>query len=810
MPLEDGNAPETTASQRETTAIQDVVNYVADHGFVRPDESPKEGEDAQTEDLGEPLLMKGERNAPSELLTLTARGEQKKEAKAPKADMRIQGEFSPQLPPEVQAQNAAIARKELNFQEAQSFSRLQEGRALLQTKAMAQEIAANDFNEMQRLNNEHYARWETENAKLRADIDAARQLRVNPHNWRQSIGRSGRVASVMSVAVSQLAAGAGSPNLVWNRVKSAIEQDISAQEMAMTQEWKGIKASQEQQQHEADMLGKYYGFKEQARAVGYAALEAQVGVIMQRAANENEYQTWQMIRDRAQAEANASAAAALAKNATLYLDAPTYSSYQALLKAKRWQQAQAMLQESYRAQYGDTRPINENVLAHDQEGGYHIFGPAPTGAPPPTGEVSQTPVEAPQAPVQTTPAPAASRVAKRRTAAPAPSSPQQQVVPEVTPQAAPERPLTPQAAPERPLTPQEAASELALGAGPFYQEQLTMSDEQKAEVAKTQKEEEVLRRQAAAVEIEKGVVQRMGAEVIQKGGYKFAQLEREGFTTPSIRGQGLNTFLEGRDIILDPDNPEISVFPSYADAREGLKYDTRSGERAKYERENPELYEQYIEIEHEGTAAKPRWVESTFIPSNWGKLKLRGGSRLRTDAEARDKLREEVNTDFTRAENIARQANAIANYGTGTVFGLSMGPDGLTWPGDPEALAAAQERQSGQIGLGIEAMKLLDPSGRLTDQDIIVGKEYVTAILQDPSIKGWDLFTRVWRRVTGKDPSKGDLQRSIKRTLQAMAVKLSDAVAKKHNGEFVLDYEQHKKFEQQARDTEKFLRSEAD
>ena len=750
--------------------------------YERPVEGPTEAEAPATEEVAGKPLLRGETNAgtPSSATLATA---QPKAAGPGKAPMHLKGEYSPQLPGDVQDERQLIRQKELNFQEAQSFTRLNTGRALSQTKAMAQEIQMQDHLEMERLNKEHYSRWESENAQFRADIDAARQLRVNPNNYFQSVGRSGRVSSVLAAAASQMAAGAGNPNQAWNRIKATIEQDITTQKANIELEFGGIEAAQGQQDREQVLLEKYYGFEEKSRAVAMTALEAQVGVIMQRASNEMEYQAYQMIRDRARAEAIDASAAALAKNATLYLDQPTHTAYQNLIAANRWKEAQAMLQAAYQQEEGAAQAVDTSIQSYDEYGQPVTFDDPEVQ---PLGEV----VEGPESPVEAAPAVGAERVARKRPSAERTASPEEQA-PETEPQQTP-------ASEEAPLTPEQADMERRLGGPMDAGEQVTLSPEEKAE---NERAEKALRARANAAQIEQNIAQRMGPAI--RTSYRHEELKRL-----NMKPQGFNTFLEARDIILDPDNPEIAVFPSYEDAREGLKYDTRTGARAAYERKNPELYEDYTFLEHEGTKTKPRWIESNYVETAWGRLKLARTSSYRADQDKRETLMQTVNKDFLRAQDIHRQAKALKSHGTGSFMGLQIGPDGITWPGDDNAAYAMNEKLSGQIGLGIRAMKQLDPSGRLTDKDIEVGIQFMTALQQSPGVKAWGLLTDIYRNVTGQDPTKGAVRKSLVRVLAATTLKLSDAIAIEHKGHIVMDHDQDNKFRETRAEIEAWLRSD--
>lgn len=752
-----------------------VPEWITDTFAAGRDETPKEGEDAQAQVASEAAPhITGETSEARTGYASTVGAQGPKEAAGPgKPDMRLKGEYSPQLPSDIQDERQLLRQKEVNYQVAQAFTRLNEGRAIATTKAMAQEIYAEDAEEMDRLNREHFSRWEKENAQFRADIDAARQLRVNPNNYMQSIGRSGRVASVLSVAVSQLAAGAGNPSMVYNRLKSTIDQDIAAQKANIELEYAGIEAAQGQQDREVEMLNQYYAFEEKSRAVALYALEAQLGVIQQRAQNEMEYQAYQMIRDRARAEAIDSASAALAKNATLYLDGPVYQSYQALLKAKKWQEAQAMLQAAYAQQLGGAQDVDTAVQSYDAEGTPIAFD-TPEAAP--LGEV----VEGPEPTLpgeQPAVAPRTAAPARKRTR-PTAGTPEAPV--------AGEAPTSPEEQPaeERPLTPEEAeAQDITKITYPAP----LLTPEEQADYAR--REEEVRKegeRRARIQETTQQVKTRMGPDRFAAGGHLFYQAKQEGWEhTITDR----YTFQEAAGVISQATG-EIAVGPSYKDARELVHYDPRTGARAAYEKAHPELYEGYNDTEHEGTKTKPRWVESNWLDTKWGKVKLKGRSLLRANPEKRAELEETINKDYLRARDLMNQAKSVRSHGLVSFMGVAIGPDGPTTFANPEMALAWQEQHSGQIGLGIQAMKQLDPSGRLTDKDIEVGRAFMNALANNTPAKAWEVANTVFHSLFGDGPKDATVRKSIEKCMGAMAGKLSLALRDQHHHNIVMDFDQ--------------------
>ena len=758
--------------------------------YERPDETPTEGEESIKETVGDPLLIQGQRDI-EKRGTSSSIGAPTTAAGPGKADIRMKGEAAIPIPSDLALEAELIKQKEKTATQVQAFTSLNAGRALAQTKAMAQEILAEDYAQMDELNNTSFKRWQEEDAQLRQDIDDARALRVNRNRYMQNIGRSGRVSSVLAATVSQLAAGAGNPNLAWNRLKSAIDYDIQEQKDNIELEFAGIEVAQNQQDREMDKLDKYYAFEEKARAVAFAGLEAQISVILQRAQNENEYTAYQMISDRARAEYIAAVAAANAKNTSLYLDAPVRSRYEQLLKQKKWAAAQALLQQEADKQIGSAQPVDTSIETFDQYGNPVIFGePGLQGGQP---EASQMAPEGPQA------APPAARVAKRRNAGPGATSQGEQVV--TTASETQTEPAPPTARPE---TPAEASESQAYLEDPnAYPSPMLTPEEQDARDKQDAEAEADLRRRARAAVIEQDIVNHMGYETFRKGGYAFVEAERHGRML-----QNRNTIAEARDIILDPKNPEIAVAASYEDAVEVLKYDQRNGQKAAYERKHPELYEGWNIDTFRDKDGAVKSQEMNYVKTNWGYMKFSRGSDARHDAAFRRKLQEEINGDYSRAKDVYQQAMAVTNAGTSSFFGFQITDDGITGPSNAEGLNALMEKESGAIGLAIRAMKMLDPSGRLTDKDIIVGMNYMTAVLQNPGVKTYEMLESLYLNVFGTKPSEGDVRRALNKTLKAMATKLSDAVVEKYNGNIVLSYEQDQQFRDKSGEVEQWLRSE--
>jgi len=154
------------------------------------------------------------------------------------------------------------------------------------------------------------------------------------------------------------------------------------------------------------------------------------------------------------------------------------------------------------------------------------------------------------------------------------------------------------------------------------------------------------------------------------------------------------------------------------------------------------------------------------------------------------KLEETINKDFVRARDLMTQAKAIRKHGLTDIFGVALGPNGPTTFTNPEMAKDWMERNSGQIGLGIQAMKQLDPSGRLTDKDIEVGMKFMNALANSTPAKAWELATSVYNAIFGDGAEEGGVRKSIEKCLGAMAGKLSLALRDTHHHDIIINYDQ--------------------
>jgi hypothetical protein len=337
--------------------------------------------------------------AASAVQTTRTVGTEPPSKKGPKGDITVTGTVDKRYLPGEQVAQQVIAQREQAFTYAVGAAQLQQ--AMVSEDALHQwsEVTQKDAESARQLVETEFPRYRAAMQQLDDDIDQARKLRVNPHNYMQSVGRSGRVAAVLAVGVGQLAAGAGNPNSVWQRQQAAMERDINAQKANIDLVYKGISAKRQLTQDELNLLEQQLNFTDRARAVGYSALAAKVGAAKQHATTETIRANLEMVETRALAASIEASAQARAKAATFMLEARVHSISAAIRKAEKLgkvAEAQA-LRDMQREGLGERAAIAAAGL-EPLDG--VVTGPG-TGAPVP---VQGAPVEGP-APTQPAAAP---------------------------------------------------------------------------------------------------------------------------------------------------------------------------------------------------------------------------------------------------------------------------------------------------------------------------------------------------------------------------------------------------------------------
>jgi len=320
--------------QRTVDKVTDAAAQV--FGIGRDEGPAPENEAAKTETIDDqrvPEVGSARRTQPK--LVINSETPAPKKAKV-NPEYRIIGNAPlDTTTPEEQAILADATTAEMDFERKTTLIRAQAAGALSETMAAISNRADIDQATLTYLNNEFFTKAELENEELNADIDFARQMRIDPNNYMRSVGRAGRVASVFAVGVSQLAAGAGNVNSVLKRVNTAVERDIAAQQENLKQAWTGIKAKQNQQDRELNLLNNYFVFADKARAIAFTALSAQAGQIKMHAQSEGEYAAYDMVEKRWAAAAIVAKAKADANRATLYYDVVVKNAMDAQRKKKQ-------------------------------------------------------------------------------------------------------------------------------------------------------------------------------------------------------------------------------------------------------------------------------------------------------------------------------------------------------------------------------------------------------------------------------------------------------------------------------------------
>lgn len=772
------------------TIGQEIAQFTAG-AFERPDETPPEGADPRSQEVSTQRL-RGEQSdqAPG---TVSLPGLAQTPG-AGKPFVHMKGERPEVLPQDLQQERQAIAQTLTSAEKALIFTRIQESQSLAQSKADAQYILAEDANELRRLNEENFSRWEVENAQFRKDIDDARALKINPNNYMQSVGRSGRVASTLAVAISQMAAGAGNPNSAWLRLQASLKQDIAAQKANIELKFKGIEAGRQQQVHEQSTLAEYYVFEDKARAVALTAIAAQMGVAKQKATSEGLYNAYQTVELRARAASLDAFAIAASKNTSIYFDGPIKSRADFLRKKRLADDITAAMRAQTPEVSGLAQPVDGTIetLTGAQ------FGEQPA-------------VEAPVEEAAPAPTSAAADVARdrRRPSAPVSAPPAEAPTPAVTqeaPAASPEEAglLPGQADMERRLE----ATTPTIGAPEGIAKAPVSKEEKAAKKAQEEFEAEKAYRENFAKDFHEVVGQNYTRKQLQDGGFAYSQWKAEGRVP-----QGIPTFTTAAKRLADPNDPTIALFPSYEDARVGLQLDQRGdSSRKKYEQAHPELYEWETNIKHPGTATNPEYIESNTLDTAWGRIKLKRGSLLRDDEKQRAELTKQINVDYGRVKAMFQQAQRTSEGGLASFFGIvnfsKSGGIDFT-PFNPESTTNFATNISGAIQLGVEAMKLLDPSGRLTDQDIMIGQKIMTTIGQSGTAKVADLLESTWKFVTGGKYEENAARQSMQRFMVALAAKMQTQLATQQYHDIVLDYDQANDFRTERAEVSNWLNSSA-
>jgi len=690
------------------------------------------------------------------------------------APARFIADLTGQLPEPLQQDSGRIAQREISAEKAQFTARLAAGQFLAQTQADAAFIADTDQAVMKAVNETYLAKWETENEIFKQEIDHARQMKVNPNNYMQSIGRSGRVASAFAVGVSQLAAGAGAVSSVMKRINTAVEQDISAQEFNIKQAWAGIAAGQNQQDREMDLINQYFSFRDRARAIAYTALAAQAGAIKQHAENESTFIAYQMVEDRARAQAHKAIADAMAKMGTVHVDWPLRKIAD-LLRARGFtREAQDALNlgqpRGGQAPQGPTgvRMLNGSYVDSGQ-GQQPVMGaPAATAA---------LPSAAPQGTAPNSPAPRTRGSKRGGSKLPGGGSVQDAplgtgpLANEPTAQTETPAQTEPKAQPKQA---QGGLEEVAASAE-AYMDQLMSKDPTAMAHGSAARYRDRKRPDVGSY-----MTNREAAREIIENPQHYALAES---------GPDASNLMKV-DKKFNPykDSPDVEVIRNKAktgarlnDNETEMLIEANMNMRALAIRQSDFNYYMRPVHDSETGAGNIQFIGDGRI------VRLRQGSTAYKDTTDGEKARENVihnmNQAYDFVEGVSASAERMMESGFGNFFGLigltdEPGFSGVEIaPEFSEKMAVALGWNKAMIpAMGAEVMKLIDESGRLTDMDILVGERiFSSGNLLSGGRYTWDAINKIVAGVAGyENVDPNIVRKAVRRIMQGMALHIID------------------------------------
>lgn len=683
---------------------------------------------------------------------------EKKEPKGPKAPITAIGTAAPGLPPEQAALLAIGQRAQRDAIRAQGLAQLQAGQASVEAQRDFEQIAVDDANAMFQLVETEFPKFRAAQDQLNKDIDDARQMKVNPYNFMQSVGRAGRVTSAISVAVGQLAAGAGNPNSAQKMIKAAIERDIDAQKANIDLAFRGIEAKSGLIGEEVDLLERQFLFGNQARAVAWTAVQAQMGAAKQEAANESQRIAIEMLETNALVEALIAKGQADAELIQFKMNAPVRNVTQALARKRQIEEIQQAIQPA-------AQPLG-----------------APAGAPP-TAAPPTAEAEPVAAPVSTAARTRAGQAAARRREEPVTVSEQEAgSVPEgnVVPEPIQDRPtgvVAPTSAPEVPA------------------QNIIPSDQ----------------------EIETELSAFVPEEVLQQGSFAKSRVPLAPSLVEGIKAVGNNWIMEngnrfpGFASVEDAQAAAFVIDKFFRPVREQYENDVQfrtALAQHNYTVNNPELLEAYT-TERFGTDATQRNESNNIrVGADGRRIRLSRDSDARIDPALRQQLKTDVTDTYQLVQDLRIQSEAIRENGIGSFLGFRFTGKGIAFtPFNPEVSAEAAAIQSRFLDLGIGYMKRVDPSGRLTNEDIQIGKAYWNT-LAEGGAKAWDVIQETINPVLGKDFSETAIRQGITRFLQSMSLAFSDRTMRAIGGEFIIPWEEQQRQVQQVRETQRWMDSQ--
>lgn len=692
---------------------------------------------------------------------------------------RWQAELAPGTVPTAEEQAAleAYNAKALALQQAELEGQARAALVSAEAQDQLSYIAQNDANAMRHVLNTVMPRLRRANQDLDRDIDLASKLQVNPYNYMQRIGRAGRIASVLAVGVEQLASGAGNPNSVLLRLENAVNRDVADQKDRIAQYWAGIEAKRQLTADELNLIEEQFSFEDKARAVAYAAAEARIGAAMQHMNGELAYQAANMVKDEAAARKAVHAAEARRKDGIILADGYIANTAEGVRRTAQMRATREQLERQALAQ----QPATAQELQAAQ-------APAevpPAAAPQYAGAI---PPEAPTA----APAPAPLPGPARRGVRKAPGAP-------VTPVQPPTAPGAPAPPAEAPTAPPEALAAEPAAAAPAP----APKEEPRNQYGATQAEmEQWAEGRGIPQNIVLNIRDSVRDDVIASGSHARFYAERHG-AKPEAGGATLANMLAQ----LAKRPPNIQLAENYEDAVQLAKaypppnpkmYDTQSKdprradaqkiaynqavEKWKYLRRTPEAFMKTVEEIYTEAGRRTNIQVNDLHDPYLGTYRLlaRSGMTLGTPQALKDRqdFEKKLANRGASAKSLLNAAKTIGRTGIGSFLGLAITEDGWTFkPLDAEAMFDKAMLEKLFTEGGIEAIKTADPSGRLTDKDIEVGKLMVAAFQSGGSEAKWDMLASTVSNILGEDVTQSEVRVAAARFLAVAAQHIMEAYA---------------------------------
>jgi hypothetical protein len=593
------------------------------------------------------------------------------------------GTITPPLPPALQR---IQAQSEMRIEQGRRQQILADmvasGATQEQMQAWA-EISQADTAHGEQLYVEHFQRAKQNVRQLRERVDQARSLAVNPYNWHESIGRGGRVAAAFATLTGGFAAGQLNPNTALKMMDAAIDRDIAAQEYNIKSTYENLKLTRDLNQDESRLFNEQLNALNELRAINYAAIVGRIQAAQQTALTEAHQISYQTAEDHYNLKLVSAFAAAQKEYLRLDVDGPIRNAAQLrALQSTMGQYEQMLAQPPQAGQPTSAQPVPSAPTAAGPsvpQGRKPVSRGGPATAASSRGGAAR--VVAPQGPqaAESLPGPSAEDEAQQMSV-----GPQTQVQPAATVQ-------------RRVIQPREEVS----------------PEEQQLQ---SQVNREVVARNYAPTHVGK------------YGSYArtIAAGENRGFAGITTWGEAIQDLAARRPIrnggMMGTDDAEVvaNLAPEPhpelyegGEASAAYKFAKETWDRG---RRFPEMYERPGSISGE---------RSTITA---------GGKTYRVLASARDKasydkVRAEVTKAARATDSLMKMAELVRLKGFSGIFT----DEGLVIPGittsDPPSLEIYNE----VVTQAMTYIKAHDPTARISDKDLEVGKEAATPYLTKTS-----------------------------------------------------------------------------